>query len=316
MKCAPLPNYHMIVEWRCETCGTFLTNPITESVLRERQANVDDDAAMKLSCLMRLRMIHGQQPCLIGGPNESLEQFEAAPVHRVDELLSNWPAGALELLDQVVVNLGRMNREIGVPLVFPGNSARPVLMARTVQEMMGILVLLEQQGIVSRDGSTLNTMALSLTADGWKRFKELTQSRPDPKLHPVFVAMWFNSEMAKAYTEGIAPAVSRAGYMVQRVDDEPHTEYIMEKMLGMIRVAPFVVADFTGHRNGVYYEAGFARGLGRQVFACCRADEFDKAHFDTKQLNHLLWNNPADLQEKLLCWIRGSIGLGPHSAEV
>ena len=55
----------------------------------------------------------------------------------------------------------------------------------------------------------------------------------------------------------------------------------MDKVLGDIRLSPFVVADFTEHRNGVYLEAGFARGLGLRVVHTCRKDHMDKAHFDT-----------------------------------
>ena len=62
-----------------------------------------------------------------------------------------------------------------------------------------------------------------------------------------------------------------------------------------------VVADFTGGRGGVYYEAGYAQGLGIPVVWTCRQDYFDKegVHFDTQQYNHIVWDDPADLREKL-----------------
>jgi nucleoside 2-deoxyribosyltransferase len=86
----------------------------------------------------------------------------------------------------------------------------------------------------------------------------------------------------------------------------------MDKILGDIRMAPFVVADFTGHRNGVYLEAGFARGLGLPVIHTCRSDELDNAHFDTAQLNHVVWTTPDELRSKLFHRIAGTIGLGPQ----
>jgi hypothetical protein len=42
-----------------------------------------------------------------------------------------------------------------------------------------------------------------------------------------------------------------------------------------IRRSRFVVADYTGQRNGVYFEAGFGLGLGLVVIPTCRADEVD-----------------------------------------
>jgi len=49
-----------------------------------------------------------------------------------------------------------------------------------------------------------------------------------------------------------------------------------------------VVADYTGQVNGVYFEAGFALGLGLKVVPTCREDEISKLHFNIKDLNTLL----------------------------
>jgi len=57
--------------------------------------------------------------------------------------------------------------------------------------------------------------------------------------------------------------------------------------------------------DGVYFEAGFARGLNIPVIHTCKEPEFERAHFDTQQLPHLLWSNPAGLRDKLYYWIRG-----------
>ena len=118
--------------------------------------------------------------------------------------------------------------------------------------------------------------------------------------------------MDALYLKAIEPAIVDAGYHVTRADIEPHNDFIMNQVLGDIRVAPFVVADFTGNRNGVYFEAGFARGLGITVINTSKRSAFENAHFDTKQLNHLLWNEPSELRVKLLQHIRGSIGEGPY----
>ena len=133
---------------------------------------------------------------------------------------------------------------------------------------------------------------------------------------PAFVAMWFGGderadEMREVYVKGLEPAVRDAKYRVKKADSEPHNEWIMNQVLGDIRIAPFVVADFTGHAEGVYYEAGFAKGLGKPVIHTCKASDFREAHFDTKQINHVLWDSPADLRAKLREHIRGTIGEGP-----
>jgi hypothetical protein len=82
-----------------------------------------------------------------------------------------------------------------------------------------------------------------------------------------------------------------------------------------IRRSRFVVADYTGQVNGVYFEAGFALGFGLTVFPTCRADEVSKLHFDIKHLNTLLWNTPAELADGLNRRIRAVIGAGPDASD-
>jgi nucleoside 2-deoxyribosyltransferase len=69
--------------------------------------------------------------------------------------------------------------------------------------------------------------------------------------------------------------------------------------LGEIRLAQFSIADFTGHRGGVYFESGFALGLGRPVIWTVHADHLTGSHFDTRQYNHIEYKTPAELREKL-----------------
>jgi len=56
----------------------------------------------------------------------------------------------------------------------------------------------------------------------------------------------------------------------------------------------------TGQRGGVYFEAGFALGLGKPVIWTCRSDDMEKLHFDTRQYNHVTWNTPIELKDKLV----------------
>jgi hypothetical protein len=62
----------------------------------------------------------------------------------------------------------------------------------------------------------------------------------------------------------------------------------------------------------VYFEVGFALGLGLRVIPTCRADEIEKLHFDIRHLNTLPWNNPSDLADSLSKRIRAVIGAGPN----
>ncbi len=59
------------------------------------------------------------------------------------------------------------------------------------------------------------------------------------------------------------------------------------------------VAHFTGNRGGVYFEAGFALGLGIPVIWTCHKDRISDLHFDTRQYNHIDWKDVIDLRERL-----------------
>jgi hypothetical protein len=72
------------------------------------------------------------------------------------------------------------------------------------------------------------------------------------------------------------------------------------------------VADFTGHRAGVYFEAGFALGLNLPVFWTCRKDNLTDLHFDIRQFNCIDWNDPGELAHRLQKRIEAVIGAGPR----
>lgn len=130
-----------------------------------------------------------------------------------------------------------------------------------------------------------------------------------------FVAMWFDDSMKDVYENAIAPAIRDSGYDPVRIDGREHNNKIDDEIISEIRRSRFVVSDFTqgdsGARGGVYYEAGFAHGLGLPVIFTCRSDVMDKIHFDTRQYNHIVWSTPEELRERLSRRISATLGDGP-----
>jgi hypothetical protein len=127
-----------------------------------------------------------------------------------------------------------------------------------------------------------------------------------------FVAMDFAENMRDAWTNGFDPAIRAAGFHPMRIDAKEYVGGITDEIMSEIRQSRFVVADYTGQRLGVYFEAGFALGLGLTVIPTCRADEIEKLHFDVRHLNTLPWETPADLADSLAKRIRAVIGRGPN----
>ena len=100
-----------------------------------------------------------------------------------------------------------------------------------------------------------------------------------------------------------------------RIDRKQDVIKIDDEIIAEIRRSRFLVADFThgkdGARGGVYFEAGFALGLGIPVIYTCREDAIDEIHFDTRQYHHTTWKDPEDLRDKLEKRILALIGEGP-----
>jgi nucleoside 2-deoxyribosyltransferase len=135
----------------------------------------------------------------------------------------------------------------------------------------------------------------------------------------AFVAMWFGESMQQVYEDAIDPGIRQAGYIPIRIDGKEHNNKIDDEIVAEIQRAKFVVADFThgkgGMRGGVYYEAGFARGLGLEVISTCEVSllKENKIHFDTRQFNHIGWsmNDLEGFRNALSNRISATIGDGP-----
>lgn len=158
--------------------------------------------------------------------------------------------------------------------------------------------------------------------DGYGRLDEMKYS-----LTPSaqgFVAMWFDQDMNEIYQKGFYSAIDKAGYKPMRIDRKEHSNKIDDEIILEIRRSRFLVADFSCEivevdkmkraipRGGVYFEAGFAKGLGLPVIWTCRKDMIEHVHFDTRQFNHILWTNADDLRTGLINRIGGDIGFGPN----
>ncbi|MDE0405436.1 MAG: hypothetical protein OXI53_09010 [Nitrospira sp.] len=149
-----------------------------------------------------------------------------------------------------------------------------------------------------------------ITVPGYQHVAEESTKR---ELSQCFVAMWFDDSMNRAYEEGIKKAVEECGYTPLRIDEKPDVNKIDDEIIAEIRRSRFMVADFThdkvkGVRGAVFYEAGFAYGLGLEVIYSCRKGLEKELNFDTRQYHHILWETPDDLCKQLRDRIRARVG--------
>ena len=133
--------------------------------------------------------------------------------------------------------------------------------------------------------------SLLLTVKGRIKLEEIRKLKTDSS--QGFMAMWFDSSMDDVWEKAFEPGIKEAGYKPRRIDQKQHVNKIDDEIIAEIRRSRFVVADFTGARSGVYYEAGFAHGFGIKVIFTCHASYFDLLHFDIRQYNCIEWGRES-----------------------
>lgn len=191
------------------------------------------------------------------------------------------------------------------------------LMAQTESldedELIAFLKMMQQMGLLDDMTEAISNFLFTPTATGWLKIDELITHLPSSS--QAFVAMWFNDSTKAAYAEGIEPAIRDCGYHALRIDQKEHSNKIDDEMIAEIRRSKFLVADLTCEkekvRGSVYYEAGFAQGLGIPVIWTVARDSYGDIHFDTRQYNHIVWDTPEHLRSLLKARIGAVLGDGP-----
>lgn len=150
------------------------------------------------------------------------------------------------------------------------------------------------------------TAKFRITLKGLSRITQL-QEAENPK--SCFIAMAFDDKTILA-REAIRRAVTKSGFDVTIID-EVHlksNQTIPDAILAGIKQSKFCIADFTLQRAGVYFESGYALGLGKPVIYICSKDDFDNSHFDIKQLQHIIYADTDELEnllyDKIEAWIK------------
>lgn len=181
----------------------------------------------------------------------------------------------------------------------------PLVYAHDINEFRYLVQTLINQNLLEHSGTKSGSLFVRLTPEGWEQALELRKIQLES--NQAFVAMSFAPELNEAWQEGIKPALESTGFRPYRVDQEEYNEKIDDRIISGIRQSGLLVADFTGHRQGVYFEAGFAMGLGIPVIYTCKNTDIDVAHFDTRQYNHIVWSEPSELNTKLSLRISATI---------
>jgi nucleoside 2-deoxyribosyltransferase len=298
------------VEVQCRRCGSFTLTDVAARILTRlapgQPANLSGWIRENQGCSIterRLQELSQIKTPAVGEKGDKLLLFLAAkfpkPGGKFHIDYDKKSAGESDALQDRYVHADEL---LGVSW------------AEDVREL-GFLVgdyLATEKGALAFESSGFVKGFHSITPKGWSQVEALRHG--DIKSDRGFVAMWFDKSMDAADVT-IGAAIREAGYRAVRLDRHEHNNRIDDEILAGIRRSKFVVADLTGQRGGVYFEAGFALGLGIPVIWLCRKDDMAKIHFDNRQYNFILWEEGklAELSKALQNRIEATIGRGPSA---
>ena len=237
-----------------------------------------------------------------------------------------WPKTLNEKIDMIMLNLGLEIKKIGDLYQPDSTSGTPNELVKLPQKdelvflcenfaprttrdaspnikmILATITILEEYGYIK----SRNNCSFTFTAKGWQHLGDL--QKKNKELPQAFIAMWFDPSMATT-KEAIKRAIEDSGYVPVIIDDKEHNKQIVPEIFYEIQNSKFVVADLCGQRNGVYYEAGYAEALGKEVILTCSKDCFEEdRRFDVAQKSTIKYKDNEDLYQRLLRRIEITVG--------
>ena len=311
-------NPRQVVVDRSDRAGGGYTLPATD--VRVIDSLDDGQKARLTTWLVDQRLQGDNRPTVTGEIVEYAVSRGRTPIYeRADRLLRFMSQQTGEAGELIALPIHSSESDSHIPTnpIFLGAMAWSE--STSPSEISYLAGYLEEEGWVFQahvpfgsGGGRVPTSRYRVTVRGHARVGDRT-ARTDPS--QVFVAMWFDDSVRTAYDEGIEPAIRDCGYESKRIDRDLSVDKIDDAIIAEIKRSRFLVADFThgkkGPRGGIYYEAGYAHGLGIPVIFTCRRDIIAEIHFDTRQYAHILWDNPGELRIALRDRIMARIEEGP-----
>jgi hypothetical protein len=267
-----------------------------------------EDGSFELACVAYEWHLRNSETAFVLTDDGMLSYSAAAAfpecrVFNFDEMLAMFPDGA-QLIDRALLNLSRLVKH-PMDTIHRERGDFAFLLFCPERSFVVELRAMERMGLIEVGGASGDSAKVRITPEGWQHINELSISGPESQ--GAFVAMWFDESTNLAYRQAIKPAVEDAGFEPVRIDLKEHNNKICDEIVAEIRKSRFMIADFTGQRGGVYFEAGFAQGLGLPVIWIVHKDEVDHLHFDTRQYNHIVYTDAQDLHDQLYNRIAATI---------
>ena len=288
----------LVATFRCRRCGTYRIEQKALQQLHYLKAGSERERAL-LSGVARQEAESGRsflvRTAVVGDDKAFHEEVEYLV-----------PSGIQGKVDAILGHIGRKSAcpstEVPLDVVLD----YPLGFCQGEKEFGYYLHHLKEADLATVEVRGGNEVAAMVTVLGWEYLAALKQKTSESP--QAFVAMSFDLSRRPIFDNGISPVEATTGFKMVRLDNVEHIERIDDRLLVEIRRSRFLVAEMTGHNRGVYFEAGYAMGLGLPVIWVCKDGEEKGLHFDTRQYNFILWKDEDDLKERLANRILAVIG--------
>lgn len=292
------PNFHDTDTFVCSNCGKF-------SIVRRVQSallNEDEEKLFKLSALLAETRIRCGKHILLSNFDEGSN--DDMIIRDYNSFIKEFPSSALEILERSLLNLSFILKH-PADKFFVEDDKKELFFSKDEDQLGYVINQLVNFGFIT--GIEVLNDWINVETKGWEKIEEL-RKKPAGIKKQAFIAMWFDKTTEEIFTKGIQPAVESDNIIKAiRVDFVEHNNKICDQIIAEIKKSKYLIADFSGNRGGVYFEAGFAQGLGIPVIWIVQEDWVKELHFDTRQYNHIVYNNYEDLYKKLKARIDATI---------
>lgn len=270
----------------CSNCGTF---EATEGFLTKTIGRPVEDSHI-YSGGLREHYLSGNHYIL--NDLDSLRRSVWVPKNPIDQI------------DKLLLSIEKRASHFGQIMTYDCNTNFPEAYAKNADEYFHLLQNAHYLQYVECN-CTNPQGSISLKWQGADRLAKLHNS--DINSNQAFVAMWFDERMDEILENGIVRALEETGFKPLVINKKQFNTKVDYEIIASIKQSGLVVADVTGHRQNVYFEAGYAMGLGIEVIWTCSESSIKKAHFDTRQYPHILWTDADDLKAKLINRIKATL---------
>jgi hypothetical protein len=142
-------------------------------------------------------------------------------------------------------------------------------------------------------------------------YKKKMGERPVPRVFPlshnpvnpklISIMMPFEAGSTETY-QTVKAAIEAAGYECRRADDFWLHQHIMHDIIELISTSQVIICDLSGKNANVFYEAGIAHTLGKEVILITQHD--GDVPFDLRPLRYIPYLNNGegrkDLADKIV----------------